>query len=61
MARTSEKLAKQMDTLVQSLNDKLKPSCVDSGVSYEYRVARRKQEIQSFQEALQILNGEDIA
>merc|ERR1719409_974322 len=24
--------------------DKLKPSCVDSGVSYEDRVARRKQE-----------------
>jgi len=25
--------------------DKLKPSCVDSGVSYEDRVARRKEEI----------------
>jgi len=41
--------------------DKLKPSCVDSGVSYDDRVARRKEEIESLQEALRILNGEDIA
>merc|ERR1712242_618728 len=41
--------------------DKLKPSCVDAGVSYEDRVARRKEEIESLQQALKILNGEDIA
>jgi len=40
--------------------EKLKPSCVDSGVSYEDRVARRKEEIQSLQEALQILAGDSI-
>jgi len=41
--------------------DKLKPSCIDAGVSYDDRVSRRKEEIESLQEALRILNGEDLA
>jgi chromosome segregation ATPase len=40
--------------------EKLKPSCVDAGESYEERVARRKQEIESLKEALKILNGQSI-
>jgi len=41
--------------------EKLKPSCVDAGVSFEDRVARRKEEIESLQESLKILGGEEIA
>merc|ERR1719326_1479822 len=42
--------------------DKLKPTCVSGGAeSFEERVAQRKGEIESLQEALRILNGEDIA
>jgi len=40
--------------------EKLKPSCVDSGVTYEERVARRKEEMQSLEEALRILAGTDV-
>merc|ERR1719263_646898 len=35
--------------------DKLKPSCVDAGVSYEDRVARRKEEIESALEASDVI------
>jgi len=41
--------------------DKLKPSCLDAGMSFEERATRRKEEVESLQEALRILNGEDIA
>merc|ERR1719378_1336321 len=51
---------KELDAAMEYYG-KLKPTCVDAGVSYEERVARRKEEIESLQEALRILNGEDIA
>jgi len=43
-----------------SYYEKLKPSCVDAGLSYEERVRMREEEIQSLQESLKILGGEDI-
>jgi chromosome segregation ATPase len=44
-----------------SYYEKLKPSCIDAGVTYDDRVTRRKEEIESLQEALRILSGEDLA
>lgn len=41
--------------------EKLKPDCVDEGESYEDKVAARKQEIESLQEALKIFSGDAIA
>merc|ERR1719398_115772 len=49
---------KELDAGLQYY-EKLKPQCIDSGISYEDRVARRKEEIASLQQALQILEGED--
>merc|ERR550537_1726775 len=43
-----------------SYYEKLKPSCIDAGQSYEERVATRKEEIESLGEALKILAGEEI-
>merc|ERR550514_2486414 len=56
LASTKEELSAAMDYY-----EKLKPSCVNTGVSYEERVARRKEEVESLQEALKILSGDDIA
>merc|ERR1719486_975236 len=40
--------------------DKLKAECVDTQFSYDERVQMREEEIQSLQEALKVLNGEDF-
>mmetsp|Transcript_1431 Transcript_1431/g.3863 ORF Transcript_1431/g.3863 Transcript_1431/m.3863 type:complete len:142 (+) Transcript_1431:1-426(+) len=41
--------------------DKLKPQCLDNGMTYEERTKARQEEIQSLKEALRILEGSDIA
>jgi len=41
--------------------EKLKPTCVETGISYEDRVQRRKEEMESLQTALRVLNNEDVA
>jgi len=40
--------------------EKLKPTCVETGVSFEDRVQRRKEEMESLQTALRVLNNEDV-
>jgi len=52
-------VTEELDAALQYY-EKLKPSCVDAGESYEERVARRKAEIESLQEALKILGGESV-
>jgi len=41
--------------------EKLKPGCVDLGLSYEERVKAREEELQSLKEALAILQQQDLA
>jgi len=53
---THEELDKALDYY-----DKLKTQCVDTGLSYEERVKAREEEVQSLQEALKILNQQDLA
>jgi len=54
-----EETQAELDAALEYYN-RLRPSCIDTGNTYEDRVQRRREEIQSLQEALQILNGEDL-
>ena len=40
--------------------EKLKPVCVDTGMSWEERTARREQEVESLKESLKILQNTDF-
>jgi len=51
---------KELDSAMKYY-EKLKPQCISTGETYEDKVAARKEEIESLQEALKILNGEDLA
>merc|ERR1719337_504659 len=52
-------LASQSKLLVTNIEEliELQPPCVDTGMSYEERVARREQEIESLKKALCILES----
>jgi hypothetical protein len=55
-------LRAEMEVLQNALDEleKLKPVCVDSGMSWEERKARREQEVASLKEALEILQNTDF-
>merc|ERR1719401_1904171 len=55
LAFTQEELDRALDYY-----DTLKAECLDKGLSYEERVKRREEEIQSLKEALRILDGEAL-
>jgi len=67
LTEVTRNLKKELDLTQKELDaaleyyEKLKPDCVDQGLSYEDRVANREAEIESLQEALKILSGEQIA
>jgi len=59
IARKAEEEGTQKElTAAQAYFDKLKPSCIQTGLTYEDRVQRRQEEIESLREALRILNIE---
>merc|ERR1719326_1810535 len=60
LSKDLEGTQKELDAAL-AYYEKLKPSCIDTGISYEDRVAARKEEIVSLQEALKILSGEELA
>merc|ERR1719160_1322920 len=60
MAKKDLKISREELDAALAYYEKLKPKCVSSGISFEDRVQRRKEEIQSLQEALKILTGMDI-
>jgi len=59
-AKTDLKTTQEQLDQALAYYEKLRPKCVDSGITYEERVKRREEEIVSLQEALKILSGTDL-
>jgi cell division septum initiation protein DivIVA len=55
--RSLEEVQGELDAALKYYEE-LKPSCDDAGVTWEERVAARKEEIQSLKEAYEILGGD---
>lgn len=57
LASADEDLRAQTDILKIAIKEllELKPTCIDTGMSYEERVARREDEIESLKKALCVL------
>jgi hypothetical protein len=49
---------KLMDSALEAL-EKLRPACIDTGMSYEERVERREAEIEALKQALCVLDEGD--
>jgi len=62
IASTKKELELTQQELDAALDyyEKLKPDCVNNGLSYEDRVGKREAEIQSLKEALEILGQQDL-
>jgi len=64
LVETKDTLAGTQDELdaAEAYYNKLKPQCIaeENAPSYEEKVARRKEEIESLKEALRILQGEEV-
>jgi len=50
---------KMLDDALKELED-LKPACVDTGMSYADRVAKREEEIDALKKAMCELDGEGV-
>merc|ERR1719440_1496135 len=63
LTMAKETLVESQKTLDGALAyyEKLRPSCLDAGQTYDERKAKRKEEIEALKEALRILSGDDIA
>merc|ERR1719326_2358749 len=59
---TRDELGKTQDMLDDTLKtlEELKPSCVDTGMSYEERVQKRKDEIEALKQAMCQLDAEGV-